>query len=1833
MKTLQTVKHHFLILGLILSFSLNDTHGQTPATPSDCCGAQPLTNANMNSIDAVFVPNFSGFGITKEGFLPCQAICKPEAEIHSWWFSFRCVQSGTFEFLLDPENLPPPFVADYNWTLFENDCPCGPNTNLIACNDLAPHGPQNSGGNWTGIANNVDDSFGFLPTTYVPPAIGPGPFEATVTLIEGNDYHLYINNISEFLPSAMELYFAGTASISQLHDDPVLQPPPTIVGNFAPCPFGENLVYEAIFPGGGIGSNETFNWSLTPSGPPFGNGISEIQVNWNDLGTYELCVQVFDGCLPTSQVACETIVVADIPPTFVKDSVCIGEPYIAGNGQAYFAPGVFNYTIVTENGCDSTVFLELDALEPSATSLLEEICEGESVTVGGEEYTEAGFYVKELTNEAGCDSVVTLFLFVFPFDLEVEPEIDTISCKDITAVFDTGNSAVDDNSSFEWTDIFGTVVDTTPVFETSVSGLYFLKVEDPNGCTGEKEVEVIENFTTPQADAGPFATLSCKDDMTQLDGNGSTQGPSVTYEWSGPGIVSGGNTTTPTVNQSGIYFLTVTNIFSGCTEVSDVEVLDDKEPPEADAGPESNLDCTTTAVTLDGSASDQGFQYTYAWTGPGIQSGFNTLNPVVVQSGFYTIVVTNEDNGCTAEASVFVGLDDTPPDVNAGPGQQLDCDTESVMLEGSTVAGSTYSWSGPLILNGVNTLTPEVGAPGIYTLTVATAGGCSASAVVSVEQDLTPPVVDPGPAMNLNCNADDLILDGSNSSQGSNFIYAWTGPGIVSGGNSLTPTINALGEYELLITNTDNGCTESASIEITETPPPVLSLLSQENVDCNGNATGSATVEVTDGQSPYTYDWSSGGTDATETDLTSGDFSVTVTDDQGCTATLSVSINEPPVLDISIASTDLTKVGANDGTATANPNGGTSPYAYNWENGATTQSVDNLAPGAYSVTVTDENGCTSVQSVTIQDFDCSPVSLNFDAANVDCNGEENGAATAVVTNGANPVTYAWSNGGDTETINDLSAGNYTVTITDDNGCALIDEVTITEPTALKGNILGFENVDCNGNATGSASVEVSGGTPDYAYEWSSGGTIADETGLPAGMHTVTITDANDCETTLQVTITEPPVLVLDVDGTGETGVDKNDGTATATPSGGTSDYTYLWSNDEVDATISDLAPGEYCVTITDANGCTTEDCFTVNEFECGIITPEFDVVEVNCNNGDDGEATVNITGGTAPFSYEWSNGNTGETATGLVASTYEVTATDVNGCVIVESISIPEPAAIQISILNITDAACEGSASGSASVDAMGGTGNLAYEWSNGSMEMMIENVVPGTYDVSVTDENNCVEIIEVIIGGENDAEPPIVLVQNIWVVLDNNGMASISPDMVDNGSSDNCELGLLSLDIQNFTCDDIGDVTVTLTASDVSGNTASETAVVTVVDLTVPTMTCPDDIFSNFCLFPVNYPAPTATDNCGDVTIELVEGLEPGSIFPLGTTAVIYSATDASGNQSDCTFNITVLTDMVAETEIAEPDCFGDTNGSATVDVDNGTPPYNYQWNDPDMQATPTATDLPAGFYSVTITDATGCEIAATTEVTEPDTLTVSIDFANPDCAGDDNGTATAIPNGGTGPFNYQWNDPAMQTSETASNLAPNDYEVLVTDNNGCETTANVQIEDPEAVVITIDNVTDETGDNMDGAISITPSGGTNTTYTYEWTYNGNPFSTEEDLTNLDNGEYCVTVTDENGCTETDCAVVDFIENTINPELDNYITITPNPTSGELNVQLKLPGQRNVRIDFYDVLGRLILKGETYLTQEQQMIFDLSSYADGVYLLKLIVDEEILVKRIIKED
>ena len=429
-----------------------------------------------------------------------------------------------------------------------------------------------------------------------------------------------------------------------------------------------------------------------------------------------------------------------------------------------------------------------------------------------------------------------------------------------------------------------------------------------------------------------------------------------------------------------------------------------------------------------------------------------------------------------------------------------------------------------------------------------------------------------------------------------------------TGTGSFSSTINSLSQGTTI--NFRAFATNSAGTSYgTNSTFTTLSALSatqsQTNVSCNGGSNGSATVSATGGTGVKTYSWApSGGTSATATGLTAGNYTCTITDGASTTITKSFTITQPTFLSVTAASqTNLSCNGGSNGAASINtPTGGTAPYSYNWTPGTPTgdgtRTVTGLVAGTWTCTVTDANLCTATRSFTIT----QPTVLAASAGsqtNVSCNGGSNGSATVSVTGGTTGYTYSWSpSGGTSATASGLSAGNYTVTVTDANSCTATRSFAITQPTVLAASAGSRTNVSCNGGSNGTATVNVSGGTGTYTYSWSpSGGTSATATGLIAGNYTVTVTDANSCTTTQSFTITEPSAL--SVTAGSQTNVSCNrgsNGSATVSVTGGTSGYTYLWSpSGGTSATATALSAGTYTCTVTDANGCTATQSFTITE--------------------------------------------------------------------------------------------------------------------------------------------------------------------------------------------------------------------------------------------------------------------------------------------------------------------------------------------------------------------------------------------------------------------------------------------------------------------------------------------------------------------------------------------------------------------------------------------------------------------------------------------------------------
>ncbi len=452
---------------------------------------------------------------------------------------------------------------------------------------------------------------------------------------------------------------------------------------------------------------------------------------------------------------------------------------------------------------------------------------------------------------------------------------------------------------------------------------------------------------------------------------------------------------------------------------------------------------------------------------------------------------------------------------------------------------------------------------------------------------------------------------------------------------------------------------------------------------------------------------------------------------------------------VSITSTSVTCNGACDGTATASVTGGTPGYTYSWmPGGQTTSTATGLCAGTYTLTVTDANGCTGIATVVITEPTAIVVTASTTPAT--CNGACDGTATATVTGGTPGYTYSWMPGGQTtSSVTGLCAGTYSLIVTDANGCTSITTVVITEPTALVVTASATP-ATCNGACDGTATATVTGGTPGYTYSWMPGGqTTSSVTGLCAGTYSLIVTDTNGCTAMATVTITEPPALNAIVSVTQVTCFGSCDGYATVTVTGGTPGYTYSWiPAGGTGATATGLCAGTYSVLVTDTNGCTTAATATVTE--PSAITAVDTFGNVTCNGACDGWISVIPSGGSAPYTFAWSNGSTTQMITNLCAGCYTVVITDANGCTLTEVVCITEPTALAITSTH-TDETSSSANDGTASVSVTGGTPGYSYLWApGGDTTASVTGLDAGLYIVTVTDSTGCSDTVHITIGTMN---------------------------------------------------------------------------------------------------------------------------------------------------------------------------------------------------------------------------------------------------------------------------------------------------------------------------------------------------------------------------------------------------------------------------------------------------------------------------------------------------
>ncbi|MCS6934176.1 MAG: GEVED domain-containing protein [Chitinophagales bacterium] len=452
-------------------------------------------------------------------------------------------------------------------------------------------------------------------------------------------------------------------------------------------------------------------------------------------------------------------------------------------------------------------------------------------------------------------------------------------------------------------------------------------------------------------------------------------------------------------------------------------------------------------------------------------------------------------------------------------------------------------------------------------------------------------------------------------------------------------------------------------------PRPTINVAGTTNVSCFGGNNGAIDVNIT-GNAPFSFVWSNGATSEDVSELTAGDYSLTVTDGNNCINTSSlISITQPNALQLTVDSVfHATCYGATNGAVYITVNGGTTPYAYNWSNGSSAQDVTNLSAGPATATVYDALGCIA-QTSTINISQPAQIVVTVDSVtNLKCYGATNGAIyTTHTSGGVLPLTYLWSNGSPTADLVAAGAGAYTLTITDVTGCTSTVSATITQPDQLMVMLDTIIHVKCNGQNNGSIEVDGMGGVGSYEYAWNNG--VADDEieNLAAGTYIVTITDENNCSASFAFTVNQPSPLQVTVTGGNITCAGNNNGTATANVSGGTASYTFNWSTGASTPSINGLSAGSYSVTVLDANLCSATAGVTISSpAPLTASTTKTDQVL----GGMMGSVDLTVTGGTAPYLYSWSNGATTQDLASVPSGTYNVTITDANNCTATASATV-----------------------------------------------------------------------------------------------------------------------------------------------------------------------------------------------------------------------------------------------------------------------------------------------------------------------------------------------------------------------------------------------------------------------------------------------------------------------------------------------------------------------------------------------------------------------------------
>lgn len=992
------------------------------------------------------------------------------------------------------------------------------------------------------------------------------------------------------------------------------------------------------------------------------------------------------------------------------------------------------------------------------------------------------------------------------------------------------------------------------------------------------------------------------------------------------------------------------------------------------------------------------------------------------------------------------------------------------------------------------------------------------------------------------------------------YTYLWNDPNNDSTKNDATRT--DLGSRNYSITYTDaNGCTDVVAFNLLQPQKLMPSIVLQNNnpvpasVPCFGDELPIKVI-YTGGTNPITlYAWDGGFIPDNTTSLNAGAgiYKVTLTDNNNCIDSAKITITQPNKLNTSLSVMNPILCNGLTGKIKSTTVGGVSPYTYAWSHGETTANTGNVITGAYSLVVTDDNGCTDTDNITLTQPDTIIHTIKIDADV--CYDVTKGTLSVEASGGtiSSEYSYLWSTGETNDTIINLTPQIYTVSVTDDNSCTVSSSIDLTLINDYK---VSFEMspVLCVGQSNGSAIATPVNGTAPYLFSWSNGITDSTISNVTAGKYIIDITDGNGCHAIDSIIVTTIPSVTIQSSGITETTCNGAIGSAWVKVTAGTTPYSYLWNTAETVDSVINKPVGTYSVTVTDKNGCSTFKSLFVNDTSSLKVKASTLQNKIRCAGRADGEATAVATFGTLDYTFLWSNGTVGNTASNLVAGTYYIEATDNNGCKAVDSIKFIEENVFRIIIRDSSMITCFGGNDGWALVNAEGGIAPYTILWNNSATTNLNSGLTAGTYSATITDANACSLQDEIIIT------QPTQLTNTIDNVT----------DIKCKGICDATSRALVSGGVAPYSYTWTSGETDSMAVALCGGK-----QYIDIIDAHGCELKDSVEILDVIPKLDVSF--AIVLSSCGNADGE-VAAIPAGGIAPYtylwstGSTDTLLQSIAAGPysleihDSNGCAFDtIAAVDDFTTITAIFTRQAINfcdDCNEKYKIEADNGAAPYSYEWSNGDTSAI--GDSLCYQQYAVTITDDNGCKKTEVLSVVEKNLDINIVNKTNVDCYGGETGELEVQAfNGISSNYSYTWTNGAF--GKTNSNLKAGTYGVTVNeDSSVCSITKYFTItQNPESRRFYVTDIPSYCKDST-GVMHVEILAGS-PPFTIEWGNGETGFINNAAW----NDFISVKITDAFGCEVNDSAMVDDISDFSAGENSRYQISCIGDANGQLEVAL----------------------------------------------------------------